>query len=171
MTDYYPNAVEKLATGIEGFDLVANGGLPSGRTTLVSGTAGSAKTVFAVQFIAEGIAQFGEAGVFVTFEETPDDIRRNVANLGWDIAEWENNRQWVFVDASLQMEEGTIIAGSYDLGALLARIEYAVQQTGATRVVIDSLSAVFTRFSEVKIVRDELFRITSALRTLGVTVL
>ncbi len=169
MTDYYPKAVEKLATGIEGFDLITNGGLPIGRTTLIAGTAGSAKTIFAVQFIAEGIAQFGEAGVFVTFEETPYDIRRNVASLGWDIAAWEDNHQWVFVDASLQMEEGTIIAGSYDLGALLARIEYAVQQTGATRVVIDSLSAVFTRFSEVKIVRDELFRITSALRALGVT--
>ena len=67
--------IEKTATGIEGFDYIADGGLPVGRTTLISGTAGSAKTIFAAQFLAEGIRQYHEAGVFVTFEESPHDIR------------------------------------------------------------------------------------------------
>jgi circadian clock protein KaiC len=70
-------AVEKLPTGIASFDVIAKGGLPARRTTLVSGTAGSGKTVFAVQFLSRGIAS-GEAGVFVTFEESANDIRENM---------------------------------------------------------------------------------------------
>src|SRR3954465_9639849 len=81
--------VEKLATGIPSFDIIAKGGLPINRTTLLSGTAGSGKTVFAVQFLAAGIRDAGEAGVFVTFEESADDIRKNMASFGWDLAQWE----------------------------------------------------------------------------------
>ena len=67
-------AVHKLPTGIASFDIIAEGGLPKNRTTLVSGTAGSGKTVFAMHFLAAGI-DAGENGVFVTFEEPPRDIR------------------------------------------------------------------------------------------------
>ena len=81
--------IEKIETGIEGFDMISEGGLPKGRTTLIAGTSGSAKTVFAVQFLSEGIIKKNEPGVFVTFEEPPDDIRKNVISLGWDVAKWE----------------------------------------------------------------------------------
>src|SRR5947208_16379916 len=81
--------ITKLKTEIEGFDLIAKGGLPRGRSTLVSGTSGSAKTVFAAQFLAAGVARAGEPGVFVTFEESPEDVRRNMHGFGWDIAAWE----------------------------------------------------------------------------------
>lgn len=161
--------IGKLETGMEGFDLVALGGLPLGRTTLVSGTAGSAKTVFAAQFLAEGILRSNEGGVFVTFEESPQDIRSNVCSLGWDIPAWEAAGKWAFVDASPQPGDETIIVGSYDLGALLARIENAVAQVGARRVSMDSLGAVFARFDDVEGVRSELFRITAALKKMGVT--
>lgn len=77
--------IKKLETGIQGLDLIAKGGLPKGRTTLVSGTAGSAKTVFPTPFLVEGITRNDEGGVFVTFEEPPDDIRANMAGFGWDI--------------------------------------------------------------------------------------
>src|SRR5581483_3079290 len=83
------DGIRRLRVGIPGFDLIASGGLPRARTTLVAGTAGSAKTVFASQFLAEGIARAGESGVFVTFEETPSDIRGNMLGFGWDIAHWE----------------------------------------------------------------------------------
>jgi circadian clock protein KaiC len=108
--------IEKLLTGIESFDLVSDGSLPRGRTTLVTGTAGSGKTVLAAQFLAEGITKFDQNGVFVTFEESVDDIRKNIASLGWDIAFWEAEGRWRFVDASPQTGEETIVAGSYDLG-------------------------------------------------------
>ncbi|HIJ37754.1 MAG TPA: circadian clock protein KaiC [Rhodospirillaceae bacterium] len=161
--------IEKIETGISGFDLISNGGLPKGRTTLVSGTAGSAKTVFAVQFLAEGIRRYDEAGVFVTFEEVPEDIRRNVKSLGWDIEAWEAKGKWVFVDGSPDTDEDHIEAGRYDLGALLVRIEHAVTKVGATRLSMDSLGAIFAQFRDAAIVRSELFRIASTLRQLKVT--
>ncbi len=162
-------AIEKLPTGISGFDLIANGGIPAGRTTLVSGTAGSAKTVFAAQFLAEGIRKYGEHGVFVTFEEPPSDIRRNMESLGWDIPTWESEERWAFVDASPQPGEEVLFAGNYDLGALLARIENAVRRIGAKRLSMDSLGAIFTQFADSAVVRRELFRVVSALKRMGVT--
>src|SRR6185295_2533878 len=104
----------------------ADGGLPQGRITLLSGTAGSAKTVFAAQFLAEGVKKADARGVFVTFEEPSDDIRKNMMSIGWDIARWESEDRWVFVDASPQLGDETIVVGDYDLGALLARIDHAV---------------------------------------------
>lgn len=163
--------VEKLATGIEGFDLISQGGLPKGRTTLVAGTAGSAKTVFAAQFLAEGIRKNDAPGIFVTFEEPPEDIRKNMLSMGWTIAEWEARGLWRFVDASPQPEIDVIETGEFDLGALLARIEYAVNQVGAQRIAIDSLGAVFSQFTNVAIVRAELRRLAAALKGMGITAL
>ncbi|MEQ8277305.1 MAG: circadian clock protein KaiC [Deltaproteobacteria bacterium] len=159
--------VQKLETGIPGLDLITEGGLPEVRTTLVAGTAGSAKTIFAAQFLAEGVKR-GEPGVFVTFEEPPGDIRRNMLGLDWDIPSWEAEGMWAFVDASPQPEE-IVVTGAYDLGALMTRIEHAVRRTNAKRVSLDSLGAIFTQFSDAAIVRRELFRIASALKQLGVT--
>ncbi len=162
-------SVAKLATHIAGFDLIADGGLPQGRTTLISGTAGSAKTVFAVQFLAEGIRKSGHSGVFVTFEETPDDIRRNMQSFGWDLARWEAEGKWAFVDGSPRAGLEPVVAGGYDLGALLARIEHAVRKVGAQRVALDSLGGVFTQFADAAVVRGELFRVSTALKNMGVT--
>ncbi len=161
--------IAKLKTESEGFDLISKGGLPRGRSTLVSGTSGSAKTVFAAQFLATGIARAGESGVFVTFEETPEDIRRNMSGFGWNIPAWEAANQWAFVDASPEPGEPLIIAGSYDLGALIARIEHAVRRVDAKRIAIDSLGGVFAQLGDDAAIRHELFRIGRALRSLGVT--
>jgi circadian clock protein KaiC len=162
-------AVTKLETGISSFDIIARGGLPKNRTTLVSGTAGSGKTVFAVQFLAAGITQTGENGVFVTFEESADDIRKNMASFGWDMPAWEREGKLAFVDASPDPNIETIESGDFDLGALLARVEHAVKKVGAKRVAVDSLGAVFSQFSDQSTVRRELFRIASALKNMGVT--
>jgi len=161
--------VEKLATQIPGFDLVTLGGLPRGRTTLVAGTAGSAKTVLAAQFLAEGILHSREGGVFVTFEESPDDLRRNMASFGWPIAEWERQGLWRFIDGSIQAHDDEIVVGRYDLGGLLVRIEHAVTSINARRVSLDSLGAIFNRLRDGDTVRRELLRISIALRQMGVT--
>jgi circadian clock protein KaiC len=161
--------IEKLATHISGLDHIAIGGLPKYRTTLVSGTAGSGKTVFAAQFLAEGILQAGKHGVFVTFEEPPEDIRNNMASMGWDIETWEKEGKWLFVDASVQPGETPVIGGSYDLGALLARIEYAIKTCKADRISLDSLDAIFNQLPDRAIVRRELSRIAISLKELKVT--
>ncbi len=162
-------SVIKIATGIPGFDFIADGGLPKGRTALVAGTAGSGKTIFATQFLAEGIRQHNEAGVFITFEEQPQDIRRNVVNFGWDIGKWESEGIWMFVDASPEPSHELNIVGDFDFGALLARVEHAVRNAHAKRVVLDSIGSVFSTFASNSRVRHELFRIASALREMGVT--
>jgi circadian clock protein KaiC len=163
--------ITKLSTGIRGFDWISDGGLPENRTTLISGTAGSGKTIFAVQFLAEGIIQNESGAVFVTFEESPEDVRRNMINFGWDIKKWEEEGKWTFVDASLSPEESVLVAGQYDLGALLARIEFAIRKVNAKRVSIDSIGAIYTQFNDVSIVRREIFRISAAMKRLGVTVM
>ncbi len=162
------SAIEKLPTGISGFDLITAGGLPKQRTTLLAGTAGSGKTVMAAQFLAEGIRQFGEPGVFVTFEETPQDIRQNLLSLNWQIDAWEAQNQWVFVDAS-PTYNGEMVAGNYDLDAFLARIAHAVQKVKARRVAMDSLGAIFFRLPNPLTIRAELLRIAVSLKQMGVT--
>src|SRR5687768_6910574 len=161
-------AVEKIATGISSFDIIAKGGLPRNRTTLISGTAGSGKTIFAVQFLAAGI-ESGTPGVFVTFEESASDIRKNMQSFGWDMEKWEAEGMLAFVDASPDPEIDSVESGSFDLGALLARVKHAVRKVKAERVAVDSLGAVFSQFSDQSIVRSELFRIASALKALNVT--
>jgi circadian clock protein KaiC len=160
--------IEKLLTGVEGFDLVTRGGLPLGRSTLISGTAGSAKTVLAVQFLVEGAAR-GENGVLVTFEEAPADLRRNVVGFGWDLAKLEADKTLTFVDASPRADEERLEAGSYDFSALIARIGAAIRRVGAKRVALDSIGSIFAQFKDVSIVRRELHRIAAALKDLNVT--
>jgi len=160
--------IEKLATGIPGFDLVALGGLSKGRVTLVTGAPGSGKTIFASQFLAEGIAR-GENVAFVTFEEAPTDICQNVASMGWDIPAWVNQRRWAFVDASPQAADEVAVIGTFDLGGLMARIEHAVRRVNATRVSMDSISSILGRFADHANLRHELHRLLSGIRELGVT--
>ena len=162
-------AVHKVPTGIEGFDRMAHGGLPAGRTTLVAGTAGSAKTLFGAQYLAGGILEHDEPGVFVTFEETPEDIRSNLVSLGWDIAAWEDEDRWRFVDVAPDPRESLEVGAGWDFSALIARIGRAVESIGATRVVLDSLGAVFSEYPDVARVRRELRRLVRGLRDLGVT--
>lgn len=161
--------VQKLPTGIQGFDFVTEGGLPKGRTTLVAGTAGSAKTIFAIQFLAEGILKTGEPGVFVTFEETPADLRRNMISFGWPIARWEKEGKWYFVDVSMQANLDEKIVGAYDFGGLMVRIEHAVRRIRAQRVSLDSLGAIFSRLHHPDLVRTELLRISTGLKQMNVT--
>lgn len=161
--------LQRLRTYIPGFDLISNGGLPAGRTTLVSGGPGSAKTILAGQFLAEGIEHAGEPGCFVTFEEKPDDIRRNLSSFGWDIAKWENEGKWVFVDGSLHPKDEPVTIGDYDLGGLMARIDHAVRRIGAKRVSLDSIGAMLVQFGMPAVIRRELYRVSWQLRDMGVT--
>jgi len=164
------DGVSKIQTGIPGFDRISKGGLPGGRTTLLSGTAGSGKTIFASQFLAEGIDAFDEHGVFITFEESPDDIRTNLESFGWPIGAWEADQRWTFIDVSPDVTQ-ELVTGKFDLSALIARIENAIERTGARRVVIDSLSALYNLFVEPDRVRQELYRIISRINNLGATTL
>ena len=161
---------KKIPTGIPGLDQIALGGLPEFRSTLLSGTAGSGKTVIACQFLAEG-AKNGEGVVFITFEESPDAIRSNMLGFDWPIARWEEEGLWAFVDASPIAGSPNIEVGEYDLGALMARTEHAVRKVNAKRVAMDSLGALFSQLSNSTILRREMLSITTALKRLKTTAL
>src|SRR5690349_21260627 len=77
----------KSPTGIRGFDEITFGGLPRGRPSLVCGRAGCGKTLFAVEFLVHGAMEYNEPGVFIAFEETEEDLAKNVASLGYDLGE------------------------------------------------------------------------------------
>jgi len=160
--------LSKVASGIPGFDEISHGGIPKGRTTLVSGTTGSGKTVFSTQFLYEGTVEFDENGVFVTFEETPQDIIRNTKGFGWNIDKLVKENKWAFVDASLD-DSSSVEVGQYDLGAFLARIAYAIKKVKAKRVVIDSVSALFTHYHDHGVVRRELHKLAANLKKSNVT--
>jgi len=168
METKHPLSLQKITTNIPGFDHITCGGLPRYRNTLISGTAGSGKSVLAAQFLAEAIMKSGQSGVFVTCEDSPGKIRANVASLGWDIKRWEKEGKWLFVDATVPVE-GQVVAGRYEHGAFLARIKYAVGVCKADRVSVDSLDAIFCQLSDRASVRQELSAIALALGQMKVT--
>lgn len=171
MNMHQAQELAKLATGIVGFDQIANGGIPKGRSTLLSGTAGSGKTVMALQFLLAGVRDYDENGVFVTFEEAPTDLMQNVRSFGWDLEGLLAERKIAVVDATPEPGEETIHAGPYDLSALLARIENAIRSVNAKRVILDAIGALFPQLTDANIIRRELHRIAAGLRKLGVTTL
>jgi circadian clock protein KaiC len=163
-------AIAKVATGIDGFDHVAMGGLPAQRTTVVAGPAGAAKTLFAAQFLAEGVRS-GQPGVFVTLEEPAVDLRANLATLGWDIESWEAAGDWRFIDASPLRSPGTGEEIRFNVDTLAAQIGAAVDKVGADRLALDSLSAVLSLQSDAAVARQLLRSLVLQLRVMRLTVI
>ncbi len=163
-----PKGVEKIRTMIEGFDEISHGGLPIGRTTLASGTSGTGKTLLAVQFLYNGIKNFDEPGIFVTFEESPTDIIKNAFSFGWDLQSLVEANKLFILDASPD-PEGQEVVGNFDLSALIERIQYAIRKYKAKRVSIDSVTAVFQQYEGASVVRREIFRLVARLKQIGVT--
>ncbi len=160
--------VDKIRTMIEGFDDISHGGLPIGRTTLFSGTSGTGKTLFSLQFLFNGIHFFNEPGVFVTFEESPSDIIKNAYIFGWDLQRLIEEGKLFILDASPD-PEGQDIVGNFDLSALIERLQYAIRKYKARRVSIDSITAVFQQYEAIGVVRREIFRLVARLKLLNVT--
>jgi len=160
--------VQKIRTMIEGFDDISHGGLPVGRTTLVSGTSGTGKTLLAVQFLYNGITYFDDPGVFVTFEESPTDIIKNAYSFGWDLQKLVNDGKLFILDASPD-PEGQEVVGNFDLSALIERIQYGIRKYKAKRVSIDSITAIFQQYDAASVVRREIFRLVARLKQIGVT--
>ena len=160
--------IEKCPTGIRGLDEITGGGLPRGRPTLVCGAAGSGKTLMAMEFIVRGIRDFGESGVFMTFEETESELAKNVASLGFDLPGLIRRKQlavdFVHVERS-EIQE----TGEYDLEGLFVRLGNMMADTGAKRVVLDSLEALFAGLPNEGILRAELRRLFRWLKDQGVT--
>lgn len=161
-------ALEKCPTGIRGLDEITQGGLPRGRPSLVCGNAGCGKTILGMEFLVHGATEFGEPGVFMSFEERAEELERNFASLGVDLHELARRGRiaidYVHIERS-EIEE----AGEYDLDGLLVRLAYAIDAIGAKRVVLDTIEALFSGFDNTTILRAELRRLFRWLKDKGVT--
>src|SRR6267154_4466459 len=109
-----PPSLPKTPTGIAGLDEITHGGLPRGRHTLICGSAGCGKTLLAMEFLVRGATEFGEPGVFLTFEETAEELAENVRSLGFDLDDLADKKKllvdYIHVERS-EIEE----TGEYDL--------------------------------------------------------
>ncbi|MBJ3784663.1 circadian clock protein KaiC [Devosia sediminis] len=162
------HGIAKSLTGIEGFDELTLGGLPTGRPTLVCGSAGCGKTLFATTFLVHGARDYDEPGVFVTFEERPDDIAANVASLGFDveglIAADKISMEHIAINPSEVAE-----IGDFDLEGLFLRLELAIDAIGAKRVVLDTIESLFSAFTNQAVLRAEIRRLFDWLKDKGMT--
>ncbi len=155
--------LKKAPTGIQGLDDITYGGLPAGRPTLVSGGPGSGKTLLGVSFLVEGAQRFNEPGVLLTFEENADELAQDVRSLGYDLNKLCDEKKllvdYIHVDRS-EIEE----TGEYDLEGLFVRLDYAIKEIGAKRVMLDTIETLFGGLKDVGILRAELRRLFRWLR-------
>jgi circadian clock protein KaiC len=158
----------KAFTGIQGFDEITGGGLPRGRPTLVSGGAGSGKTLFGLQFLVRGATQYSEPGVLISFEESIPDLTKNVASLGFDLDRLVADKK-LFVDHVSITRSELGETGEYDLDGLFIRIADAVQRVRARRVLLDTIEALFGELPNPGILRAEIRRLFNWLKQKGLT--
>lgn len=156
----------KACTGVEGFDQITNGGLPSGRTTLLAGGPGSGKTIFALGFLVHGARNCNEPGIFVAFEETSQRIVANADGFGWNLAELQRKKLF-FLDA--QPTPDLIQSGSFDLVGMLAALGAKIKEMGARRIVFDALDIVLALLPDPAEKRREIYRLHEWLIASGLT--
>ena len=158
----------KVATGIVGLDEITGGGLPKGRPTLVCGSAGCGKTLFAMEFLVRGAVEHGEPGVFIAFEETPEELTQNVRSLGFDLDDLIAKKK-IAIDY-IRVERSEITeTGEFDLDGLFIRLALAIDTVGAKRVVLDTIETLFGGFTNQGVLRSELRRLFRWLKDKKVT--
>ncbi len=148
----------KCPTGITGFDELTGGGLPQGRPCLVCGSAGCGKTMFGMEFLVKGATEFGEPGVFISFEETEKELAENVVSLGWDLDTLINEKKLyldhIYIEKS-EIEE----TGEYNMDGLFIRIDAAIRAVNAKRITIDTMEVLFSEFLDESLLRAEIRRL------------
>ena len=158
----------KAPTGIRGLDEITRGGLPQGRSTLVTGGTGTGKTLLGLQFLVAGAREHGEPGVLVTFEESAEKVTANVASLGFDLDRLQ--RDGMLIIMAFPVEAAEIVeTGEFDFGPLSLVLDDAIRRIGARRVVLDSIEVLFGAFKARAIVRAELGRLFGWLEGREVT--
>lgn len=162
------STLPKSPTGIDGFDEITLGGLPEGRPTLICGSAGCGKTLFGMEFLVRGATQFNEPGVFMSFEESKEELIKNVASLGFDLQDLIDKKKFVLDHVHIERSE-IQETGEYDLEGLFIRLGYAIDSIGAKRVVLDTIESLFAGLPNQLIIRAELRRLFRWLKNKGVT--
>ena len=160
--------LKKSPTGIDGFDEITEGGLPKSRVTLISGGTGSGKTLLGLDFLINGVIKYNEPGVFMSFEETEDEIYQDVASLNLDLRALVSRKAIRFEHVLLERPE-IQAKGEFNLEGLFIRLELAIDAIGAKRVVLDSIESLFAGIIDGGILRLEIKRLFTWLKRKQVT--
>ena len=167
-SDLSATRLTKIPSGIKGLDEITFGGLPQGRTILVTGNPGCGKTLLALEFLVRGIREFDEPGVFVSFEETKEELVANVASLGWDLNRLIEDKK-LYIDHVAVERNEIEETGEYDLEGLFIRLGYAVESVGAKRIALDTIESLFASLPNEFVLRAELRRLFRWLKDKGLT--
>lgn len=159
--------LHKCPTGIKGLDEVTEGGLPRNRTTLICGGAGSGKTLLGIDFLINGAANYDEPGVFMSFEETKDELYQDVASLNLDLKGLVSRKKILLDHVVLDYRD--IQGSDFNLEGLLIRLEHAIDAIGAKRVVLDSIESPFACITDPGMLRLEIKRLFQWLKKKQVT--
>jgi circadian clock protein KaiC len=158
----------KSPTGIQGLDEVTGGGLPKGRPTLVAGGAGCGKTLFGMEFLVQGARQYNEPGIFVSFEESSQELTKNFSSLGYDLNELVARKKLILDYIHIERSE-IEVTGEYDLEGLFVRLQSLIESIGAKRIVLDTIETLFSALPNEGILRAELRRLFRWLKSKGLT--
>lgn len=154
--------------------MFSNGGYPKGNTILVLGGPGSGKSIFGMQFIYKGAKVYGEPGVYVTLDETPEKIKKNIASFGWDLDTMKAENKIIILDAA-SARAGSLFKGEHsmqaglDINSTISQITTAIEKINATRLVIDSLSIMNLHAQNDAQLRTSMLRLSSALSAMNIT--
>lgn len=159
--------LDKCLTGIKGFDEVTEGGLPKNRITLISGSAGSGKTLLGIDFLINGATHYNEPGVLMSFEETEDELYKDVASLNLDLEGLVSQKKIVLEHVLLERRD--IQENDFNLEGILVRLEHAIDSIGAKRVVLDSIESLFAGIKDPGILRLEVKRLFRWMKSKQVT--
>ena len=159
-------AIQKVPTGIVGLDEVLRGGLPARRMTLLSGGAGSGKSLIGLQSILHG-ADTGEPGILVLFEERAAAVRQNARSLGWDLATLERKNLLFLMDARVNPE--LVVSGDFSVKGLLAILDHQTKAMGARRIVFDAVDTLLHLYDSPSRERHELYALHEWLLNRGLT--
>ena len=151
-----PPYPRKIETGIRGFDELSLGGLPRGRISLLKGGPGSGKTVFALQSLVGAARERGQPGIFVAFEERPQQIIANAAGFKWDLPALHKGKLF-FMDANLSPD--VVQSGEFDLRGMLAMLKAKKEEMGARWIVFDGIDVLLTLLQNPKAEIREIYRI------------
>ena len=161
------NKLNKCLTGIKGFDEITEGGLPKNRTTLISGGAGSGKTLFGIDFLINGAVNYKENGVFMSFEETADELFEDTASLNLDLKALVSQKKIALEHVILERKD--VQEKDFNLEGLLVRLEHAIDSVNAKRVVLDSIESLVAGITDNGILRLEIKRLFRWLKEKQVT--
>jgi KaiC/GvpD/RAD55 family RecA-like ATPase len=151
---------ERVKTGISGLDEIMKGGIPKGQLVLLSGTCGTGKTTMCGQYVYHGLTKYNENAIFLSFEDMPENIKKNLKQFGWDFEQFEKQNRFDFIRYD-----------PYHIEEVFDILESNVRSIKAQRIVIDSVSALGLHVRDKAELRRMIFNLSNILRKIGCTVI